>query len=94
METIIYSQDRFSKKIIGGLISIIKLFTESAPPLFRKASPKIIGFPLNDFCLNYKIMGFLEIGGRPIKFNSQNRVLNCIKGLIGKGLVCTHLGFQ
>ncbi len=34
----------------------------------------LTGFPLNDFCLNYEIMGFLEIGGTPI-----NRLPWCVK---------------
>ena len=89
METIIYSPDIFKKmqldvdieptfrftymncidkqkgitmKLMVGLISMIKLFMESS------------GFPLNDFCLNYEKMGFLEIGGRPI-----NSPLWCVK---------------
>ena len=62
------------QNLMGGLISVIKLFTESAPLLFEMALEiytmhdlkRISGFPLNDFCVNYEKMGFLEIGGGSI----------------------------
>ena len=41
------------QNLMGGLISMIKLFLESA-------------LVLNDICLNDLIMGFFKIGSRPM----------------------------